>query len=170
MQKNWFVVDLLSRNPQKYFAQPPWVEPRVHSLVRSKYMFARLQHNYIYCQHTIIISGSRDSSVDIATGYKLDVRDSIPGRGKIILPTSQLPKRLWCPPRLLFKGHRGPLSRGCKAVRAWIWQFTSIYYWGQEWWSCVFTLQYVFLLWCLIKHRDNFVLYLYDLWIYTACL
>jgi hypothetical protein len=45
--------------------------------------------------------GSRDSSVGIATSYRLDGRCSIPGKGKKIFSTSQRPDRLWGPSNLL---------------------------------------------------------------------
>jgi hypothetical protein len=41
--------------------------------------------------------GSRDSSVDIATGYGLDARGLIPGRGKRYLSSPQRPDRFWGP-------------------------------------------------------------------------
>jgi hypothetical protein len=34
---------------------------------------------------------------------------------------------------------------GGKAVGAWSWPLTSIYCWGQEWWSCTSTPSYVFM-------------------------
>jgi hypothetical protein len=49
---------------------------------------------------------NRDSSVGIATGYRLDGRSSIPGRDKIF-SSPQRPDRLWGPPSLLFNGYRG---------------------------------------------------------------
>jgi hypothetical protein len=47
----------------------------------------------------------RDSSVGIATGYRLD------GRGKILFSSSQLPYRLWGPSRLLCNRYRGLFPR-----------------------------------------------------------
>jgi hypothetical protein len=50
---------------------------------------------------------SRDSSVGIATGYRLDGQSSIPGEGKRLFSTSQRVDRLWGPPSLLSDGYRG---------------------------------------------------------------
>jgi hypothetical protein len=59
-------------------------------------------------------------------------------------------------------------TRACfprdKVAGAWSWQFHLC--WDQNWWSYTSTLPYVFLAWCLIKHRDNFtftLLYEFDL-------
>jgi hypothetical protein len=56
---------------------------------------------------------NRDSSVGIATGYGLDCRGSIPGRGKKFL-SSQLPGRLWGQPSVVASGYRGAISRWVK--------------------------------------------------------
>jgi hypothetical protein len=50
---------------------------------------------------------SWDISVDVATGYGLDVWGSIPGRGKRFFSSSQRPDLLWCPPSLLSSGYHG---------------------------------------------------------------
>jgi hypothetical protein len=55
--------------------------------------------------------GSRDSSVCIATGYGLEGRDSIPGRGKRFFPSPQGQERLWSPPSALTNGYRGLLPK-----------------------------------------------------------
>jgi len=51
----------------------------------------------------------------------------------------------------------GRLFPGDKAAGASKWPLTSIYCWGQE---CVELYlhysQYIFMAWCLFKHRDNF--------------
>jgi hypothetical protein len=47
---------------------------------------------------------------------------------------------------------------GSKVAEAWSWWLTSIWYRGQEWWSCTFTSAHVFMTWCLIKHMDNGIL------------
>jgi hypothetical protein len=57
--------------------------------------------------------GSRDSVVGIATGYWLDnrgvgVRAPV---GSRILSSRRRPDRLWGPPRLLFNGYGGGISR-----------------------------------------------------------
>jgi hypothetical protein len=50
---------------------------------------------------------------------------------------------------------------GRKAARAWRWPLTAILYREQE---CaelyLHSPQYVFMEWCLVKHRDNFTSYL----------
>jgi hypothetical protein len=47
---------------------------------------------------------SRDSSVGIATGYRLDDPGSIPDSARFI-PYLQRPDRLWGPPSLLYNGY-----------------------------------------------------------------
>jgi hypothetical protein len=51
------------------------------------------------------------SSVGIATGYELDGRDSIPGKYKRVVPTSQCPDPFWGPPSLIPNRHRGLFAR-----------------------------------------------------------
>jgi hypothetical protein len=50
--------------------------------------------------------GEAGSSVSLVSGYGLDDRGSIPGRGKPLCPD-----RLWGPPSLLYSGYRG-VKRG----------------------------------------------------------
>jgi hypothetical protein len=60
------------------------------------------------------ISRSRDSVVDIATGYGLEdrgVRVRIPV-GSRIFSSPRRPDRLWGPPSLLSNGYGGPFPRG----------------------------------------------------------
>jgi hypothetical protein len=54
---------------------------------------------------------SRDSLVGIVTGYGLDSRCSIPGRGKRIFSTPQRTDRLWGPLSLLSNRYRGLFPR-----------------------------------------------------------
>jgi hypothetical protein len=54
-------------------------------------------------------TGSRDSSVGIATGHRLDGPGLIPGSAT---SSQQRPDRLWGPPSLLSNGYRGLLPRG----------------------------------------------------------
>jgi hypothetical protein len=53
----------------------------------------------------------RDSSVDIAMDYGLDVWGSIPDRGKFFSPP-RLPDQLRDPTEVLFNGYGGRFSRG----------------------------------------------------------
>jgi hypothetical protein len=63
-----------------------------------------------------VLQISRDSSVGIALGYRLDDRDSSvrfpAGAGKFLFTTR--PERLWGPPSLLSNGYQGGLSLGVK--------------------------------------------------------
>jgi hypothetical protein len=52
----------------------------------------------------MLVQVSRDASVGIVTGYRLDGRGSIPGRGKIFFSSPQRPDRLLGPPSLLSNG------------------------------------------------------------------
>jgi hypothetical protein len=54
-----------------------------------------------------VVHESQDSSADIAAGYGLDVRSSIPDVSKKLFATPQRPDRLLYPPSLLSIGYRG---------------------------------------------------------------
>jgi hypothetical protein len=54
----------------------------------------------------VIIQWSRDSSVDIATSYRLDGRGSIHNWGERIISAPQRQDRLWGPPSLPLNGYR----------------------------------------------------------------
>jgi hypothetical protein len=56
----------------------------------------------------------RDSSVGIATRYRLDGPGSNPGEGEIF---RTLPDRPWVPPSLLYNGYR--VFPGGKSGEAW---------------------------------------------------
>jgi hypothetical protein len=87
-------------------------ETHVHPLVYYSAIFIFLSHMKVMCGMLhwrpvylfifIAYLWSRDSSVGIAAVYGLDVRVSIPGRGKRFFVTPKLPDRLWCPPGLLY--------------------------------------------------------------------
>jgi hypothetical protein len=52
----------------------------------------------------LVTPGSRNSSIDTVTGYGLDIRDSIPGRGKIFAFTTAS-RQIRGPPNLVSKGY-----------------------------------------------------------------
>jgi hypothetical protein len=52
-------------------------------------------------------------------------------------------------------GNRGSFPGG-KATGAWSWPLTSIYCRGQECVELYLHSQYIFMTWCLVKHRDKF--------------
>jgi hypothetical protein len=64
--------------------------------------------NYICYRN---FSKSRDSSIGIASGYRLVDQGSIPCRGKIFFSTSERPDRLWGPPSLLYNVYWGLTTR-----------------------------------------------------------
>jgi hypothetical protein len=68
-----------------------------------------LKINFSNTQGTV----GRDSSVGIATRYRLDVRGSNPGGGEIF---RSRPDRPWGPPSLLYNGYR--VIAGGKAAGA----------------------------------------------------
>jgi hypothetical protein len=93
-----------------------------------------------------LLHKSWDSSVGIATGYGLDDRGSIPGRGWALGPTQ--PPIQWL---------QGVLSLGVK--RPWCEADHSPPN-TAEVKVCGFVTplpQYVFMAWCLVKHRGNFI-------------
>jgi hypothetical protein len=53
-----------------------------------------------------VFQGTRNSSVDIAKGYNLDGRGSIPGWGKRFSSIPRSPDWLWKPASLLVNGYR----------------------------------------------------------------
>jgi hypothetical protein len=69
---------------------------------------------YIYIYIYRKVTRSRNSSVDISTGYELDGRGSIPVTVKIFFSSPQRPDRIWDLPSLLSNGYRGLFPRGVK--------------------------------------------------------
>jgi hypothetical protein len=66
-------------------------------------------HSHILYKYCISYK-SRDSSVGIALGYRLDDRGSrvrFPGRSWEVFSSPPRPERLWGPPSLLSNGYRG---------------------------------------------------------------
>jgi hypothetical protein len=94
---------------------------------------------------------SQDSSVCTATGYGLDGRGAVPGRGKTFFSTPQPLNQLWGPPSLLSNGYRGvwPFPQGMKLI--------THFHLAPRSRMVEQYLHYphVSMAWCLIKHRDN---------------
>jgi hypothetical protein len=70
---------------------------------RSPSLYLLNNKNY---NNVLVVFGSLDRSVDIAMGYMLDDRGSIPGRGKLFC-IPQFPDRFGGPPSLLSNGYQG---------------------------------------------------------------
>jgi hypothetical protein len=112
----------------------------------------------------LLLKGSRVCSVGIATGYGLDDRVSITGKGWEFFSSPPLcPDQLWRPPNFPIHWVPAVASPGGKADHSSpssaevknAWSYTSIpQYVFMAW--CLIRLGYVFTAWYLVKHRDNF--------------
>jgi hypothetical protein len=105
---------------------------------------------------------SRDSSVNIALGYRPDDRSSrvrfLAGVGNFSLH-HRVQNGSGAHPDYYPMGTRGSFP-GDKATREWSWQLTSISCRGQRMSGAIPQLpQYAFMTWCLVKHTDNFTFY-----------
>jgi hypothetical protein len=69
---------------------------------------------YVHVFIGLYIHRSRDRSVNITTGYRLEGRGLIPGKVKRIFFIPQRPDWLWVPPGLLFNGYPGVKYVGVK--------------------------------------------------------
>jgi hypothetical protein len=76
--------------------------------------------------------------------YGLNGHSSIPGKGRIFLFSTESRPALG-PTKLPIQWVPGAISSGIKRA-------------GHEWWSYTSTSAYVFMGYCLIKHRDKFTL------------
>jgi hypothetical protein len=66
----------------------------------------RLEFSHMFSLIVIGVGGtSRDSALNIPTGYGLDSRGSVLGRGKRFFSSPQRPDRHLGPPILLSNGH-----------------------------------------------------------------
>jgi hypothetical protein len=91
---------------------------RFAGFLRADISWPRLQNGFSPYRATLFFKvtfnmGSRDSSVDIATGYELDNPGSISGSARFF-SSSQRRNLLWGPPSLLCIGHREYSGRGVK--------------------------------------------------------
>jgi hypothetical protein len=99
---------------------------------------------------------SQDSSVSLVLGYGLDDRGSNPGRGSEFFSSLPRPDRLWNPPSLLSNGYWGFFPRGQSGWGLKLNTNLHLVPRSKNAWSYTSTPHYVFMLWWLIKHRDNF--------------
>jgi hypothetical protein len=92
---------------------------------------------------------SRNSSVIIATGYELDYRNSIPGKGKRFFSTPQRLECIWGPPNLLSNGCHGLCPRVCSGRGVKL--TTYLYLMPRSRMLELFLHSpYVFMAWCLV--------------------
>jgi hypothetical protein len=108
---------------------------------------------------------SRDSSVGIALSYRLDDRGPrvrFPAEGGNFSLHHRVQNGSEAHPASYPMGTRGSFP-GSKTAGAWSWPLTSIYTRGQRMSGAMPPLpQYAFMAWCLVKYRDNFTFYLYN--------
>jgi hypothetical protein len=97
---------------------------------------------------------SRDSSVGIGLGYRLDDRGS-----RVRFPAglfTTVSRTALGPTQPPIKWVSGALSLGVKRPRREADHSPPLSVRSKNAWSYTSTPQYVFMAWCLVKHRDNF--------------
>jgi hypothetical protein len=107
-----------------------------------------------------IFGPNRWKSLGASSGhYRLDDRgskSSIHGRSWTFFSLSPCPDRIWGPPSLLFRRYRGvfPWDQNGRGVK--LTTYLHLVPSSRMRGAILPLLQYVFMAWCLIKHRDNF--------------
>jgi hypothetical protein len=103
--------------------------------------------------HNVLPTETEPSPFLIAIHISKD-RGVSPGRGKRFFSSPQSPDRPWGSPRCT-----GGCFPGGKTTGVWRLSLASTWYRGQEEWSCISAPLYAFMVWCLIKHRNNYAFY-----------
>jgi hypothetical protein len=86
------------------------------------------------------------------TGNRLDNQGPIPSRGR----SPSCPDWCWGPPSLLSNGYQGALSSGVKQLGHEADHSPPSSAKVKNMWHYISTPQYIFMVWCSVKHRDNF--------------
>jgi hypothetical protein len=79
-----------------------------------------------------------------------------PGEGWEFFSSAPRPERLWDPPSLLSNGYQGLFPCGQSGRDVKLTTHLHLVPRSKNEWSYTSTPQYVFMEWCLVKHRDNF--------------
>jgi hypothetical protein len=102
-------------------------------------------------------------STGLQTG-RLRFSCSIPGRGWEFFSSPPCPEQLWGPPSLLSNGYQGffPLGQSSQGVKL----TTHLHLVPRSQMSGAIPLlpQYIFMAWCLVKHRENFTFIFHLSW------
>jgi hypothetical protein len=154
------ISDPLAQRDVRASASLNTSQPATETCVtKSRHVWGEWNSCYFKIILRLTINRNKDSTNGIATrlwaGWQKN-RGPIPGRGKLFFFSAQSPYKLWGPRSHYTTGNRGSFPR-CNEADTLSWTFTSIYCRSEEW-SYTITPPFVFRLWCIIMHWENYSL------------